>query len=85
MTNLVRTTDDEAGALVRLGFEELRGFAESIGTTERDIAARTFGYVPLGRPIKFLHDAAGDGAGGGVRPRPHGRGARLAPRAPPGP
>ena len=90
MTNLVRKTDDEAGALVRLGFEELRGFAESVGTTERDIAARVFGYVPLGRPIKFLHDAvAGSvvGALGGAASAA-GRGAetlvglRPAPRRP---
>ena len=32
MTQLVRKTDDEAGALVRLGFDELRGFTESVGT-----------------------------------------------------
>ena len=49
MTQLVRKTEDEAGALARLGFEELRGFTESIGTMERDIAGRAFGYVPLGQ------------------------------------
>ena len=56
MTQLARKTDDEAGALVRLGFEELRGFTESIGTTERDIAARVFRFVPAGKPIQLVHD-----------------------------
>jgi len=85
MTQLVRKTDDEAAALVRLGFEELRGFTESVGTTQRDIAGRVFGYVPAGRPIKFVHDkvargvvgalggaatAAGRGAGTLVERRP---------------
>ena len=66
MTQLVRKTDDEAGALVRLGFEELRGFTESIGTMERDIAARTFGSVPLGKPIQFVHDAVAGGVVGAL-------------------
>jgi pimeloyl-ACP methyl ester carboxylesterase len=57
MTQLVRKTEDEAGALVRLGFEELRGFTESVGTMERDIAGRAFRHVPLSAPIKFVHDA----------------------------
>jgi pimeloyl-ACP methyl ester carboxylesterase len=85
MTQLVRKTDDEAAALVRLGFEELRGFTESVGTMERDIAARTFRSVPAGTPIKFVHDtvargvvgvlggaasAAGRGAGALVERRP---------------
>ena len=48
MTRLARQ-DDEARALVRLGFDELHGFTRSIGTMEREIAARTFGYVPAGR------------------------------------
>ncbi len=41
MTQLARQ-DDEAAALVRLGFDELHGFARSVGTMERDIAARAF-------------------------------------------
>jgi pimeloyl-ACP methyl ester carboxylesterase len=66
MTQLVRKTDDEAGVLVRLGFEELRGFTESIGTTERDIAARAFQHVPAGKPIKFVHDAVAGGVVGAL-------------------
>jgi pimeloyl-ACP methyl ester carboxylesterase len=56
MTQLARQ-DDEAAALVRLGFDELHGFARSVGTMERDIAARAFRYVPAGKPIQFVHDA----------------------------
>ena len=48
MTQLARQ-DDETRALVRLGFDELHGFTRSIGTMEREIAARTFGYVPAGK------------------------------------
>src|SRR5687768_17164399 len=66
MTQLVRKTDDEAAALVRLGFEELRGFTESVGTTERDIAGRVFGYVPAGRPIRFVHDTVARGVVGAL-------------------
>jgi pimeloyl-ACP methyl ester carboxylesterase len=66
MTQLVRKTEDEAGALVRLGFEELRGFTESIGTMERDIAGRAFGRVPLGTPIKFVHDTIAGGVVGAL-------------------
>jgi pimeloyl-ACP methyl ester carboxylesterase len=66
MTQLVRKTEDEAGALVRLGFEELRGFTESIGTMERDIAGRAFGHVPLGTPIKFVHDTVAKGVVGAL-------------------
>jgi hypothetical protein len=66
MTQLVRKTDDEAGALVRLGFEELRGFTESIGTMERDIAGRAFRRVPLGTPIKFVHDTIAGGVVGAL-------------------
>jgi pimeloyl-ACP methyl ester carboxylesterase len=66
MTQLVRKTEDEAGALVRLGFEELRGFTESIGTMERDIAGRAFGSVPLGTPIKFVHDRIANGVVGAL-------------------
>jgi pimeloyl-ACP methyl ester carboxylesterase len=66
MTQLVRKTEDEAGALVRLGFEELRGFTESIGTMERDIAGRAFGRVPLGPPIKFVHDTIASGVVGAL-------------------
>ena len=58
MTELVRRQDDEAKALVRLGFDELNGFASSIATTERDIAGRAFKRVPLGTPIRFIHDTA---------------------------
>jgi pimeloyl-ACP methyl ester carboxylesterase len=79
MTQLVRKTEDEAGALVRLGFEEVRGFTESIGTMERDIAARVFGYVPLGTPIKLVHDTVAKGvvgAFGGVASAA-GRGAQT--------
>ena len=87
MTNLVRTTDDEAGALVRLGFEELRGFTESIGTMERDIAARAFRYVPAGRPIQFVHDTIARGVIGalGGAASVAGRGAHVARRPPPAP
>ena len=66
MTQLVRKTEDEAAALVRLGFEELRGFTESVGTTQRDIAGRVFGYVPAGRPIKFVHDTVARGVVGAL-------------------
>jgi pimeloyl-ACP methyl ester carboxylesterase len=66
MTQLVRKTEDEAGALVRLGFEELGGFAESIGTTERGIAARAFRHVPLGKPIQAVHDTISRGISGGL-------------------
>jgi pimeloyl-ACP methyl ester carboxylesterase len=66
MTQLVRKTEDEAGALVRLGCEELRGFTESIGTMEREIAGRAFGRVPLGTPIKFVHDTIATGVVGAL-------------------
>src|SRR4051794_1469034 len=66
MTQLVRKTDDEAAALARLGFEELRGFTGSIGTMEREIAARVFGYVPLGKPIKLVHDTVANGVVGAL-------------------
>jgi pimeloyl-ACP methyl ester carboxylesterase len=77
MTNLV--TEDEAGALVRLGFEELRGFTESIGTMERDIAGRAFGHVPLGTPIKLVHDTVAKGVVGalGGAASAAGRGAQV--------
>jgi pimeloyl-ACP methyl ester carboxylesterase len=79
MTQLVRKTEDEAGALVRLGFEELRGFTESIGTMERDIAARTFRHVPLGTPIKLVHDTVAKGVVGalGGAASAAGRGAQV--------
>src|SRR5436190_7198730 len=79
MTQLVRKTDDEAGALARLGFEELRGFTESVGTMEREIAARVFGYVPLGKPIRFVHDAVAGGVVGalGAAASAAGRGAET--------
>jgi pimeloyl-ACP methyl ester carboxylesterase len=57
MTQALTRTDDEAAELVRLGFDELGGLARSIGTMERDIAARAFGYVPGSRPVKAVHDA----------------------------
>jgi pimeloyl-ACP methyl ester carboxylesterase len=66
MTQLVKRTDDEAAALARLGFEELRGFTESIGSMERDIAARTFRFVPLGKPIKLVHDTIAGGVVGAL-------------------
>ena len=65
MTNLVGG-QDEAGALARLGFEELGGFAQSIGTMERGIAARAFRYVPAGRPIRAIHDTVSRGVSGGL-------------------
>ena len=65
MTRLARQ-DDEARALVRLGFDELDGFTRSIGTMEREIAARTFGYVPAGRPIRFVHDTVANGVVGAL-------------------
>jgi pimeloyl-ACP methyl ester carboxylesterase len=79
MTQLVRKTEDEAGALMRLGFEEVRGFTESIGTMERDIAARVFGYVPLGTPIKLVHDTVAKGVVGafGGAASAAGRGAQT--------
>jgi pimeloyl-ACP methyl ester carboxylesterase len=85
MTQLVRKTDDEAGALVRLGFEELRGFTESVGTMERDIAARTFRFVPAGKPIQLVHDTIARGVVGalGGAAGAAGRGAQaLAGRRP---
>src|SRR5215218_221175 len=66
MTDLVRRQPDEAAALVRLGFDELRGFAESVATTERDVAARAFRYVPAGRPIRFVHDSVARGVVGAL-------------------
>jgi pimeloyl-ACP methyl ester carboxylesterase len=66
MTNLVRKTDDEAVALTRLGFEELRGLTESIATMEREIAARTFGVVPAGKPIQLVHDTIARGVVGAL-------------------
>jgi pimeloyl-ACP methyl ester carboxylesterase len=65
MTHLARQ-DDEARALVRLGFDELHGFARSIGTMEREIAARSFGYVPAGEPIRLVHDAVANGVVGAL-------------------
>src|SRR5215210_5048789 len=56
MTDMVLRQGDEARALVRLGFDELNGFTSSIATTERDIAGRAFKRVPLGTPIRFVHD-----------------------------
>ena len=61
MTNLVRRTDDEAAALARLGFDELGGLTHSIGTMERDIAARAFRHVPAGKPIQLVHDTLSSG------------------------
>src|SRR5215211_9556267 len=66
MTELVRRQDDEVRALIRLGFDELRGFTDSIGTTQRDVAARAFRYVPAGRPIRFVHDAVSSGVVGAL-------------------
>jgi pimeloyl-ACP methyl ester carboxylesterase len=65
MTELTRR-DDEAAALVRLGFDELNGFTRSIGTTERDVAARAFRHVPAGKPIRFVHDAVANGVVGAL-------------------
>jgi pimeloyl-ACP methyl ester carboxylesterase len=65
MTQLARQ-DDEARALVRLGFDELHGFTRSIGTMEREIAARTFRHVPAGKPIGYLHDAVNSGVVGAL-------------------
>jgi pimeloyl-ACP methyl ester carboxylesterase len=64
MTNLAR--QDEAGALTRLGFEELGGLARSIGTMERGIAARAFRFVPAGRPIQRIHDTISTGVSEGI-------------------
>ena len=66
MTELARRQDDEAAALVRLGFDELRGFTDSIGSTQRDIAGRAFKRVPLGRPIRFVHDGVSRGVVGAL-------------------
>jgi pimeloyl-ACP methyl ester carboxylesterase len=65
MTQLARR-EDEAGALVRLGFDELHGFTRSIGTMERDLAARAFRYVPAGQPIRFVHDTVANGVVGAL-------------------
>jgi pimeloyl-ACP methyl ester carboxylesterase len=89
MTQLARR-EDEAGALVRLGFDELHGFTRSIGTMERDLAARAFRFVPAGKPIRFVHDAVANGVVGalGGATAAAGRGAealvgrRPAPRRP---
>src|SRR5215218_9600642 len=66
MTELVRRQDDEARALVRLGFDELRGFTDSIGRTQRDVAARAFRHVPAGKPIRFVHDTVSRGVVGSL-------------------
>ena len=65
MTQLARQ-GDEARALVRLGFDELHGFTRSVGTMEREIAARTFGYVPAGKPIRLIHDTVAGGVVGAL-------------------
>src|SRR5918997_6095636 len=77
MTDLVRRQPDEAAALVRLGFDELRGFTESVATMEREIAARTFRFVPAGRPVRFVHDTVAGGVAGalGTAATAAGRGA----------
>ena len=86
MTQLVRKTDDEAGALVRLGFEELRGFTESIG---HDGARHRGAGVRL-RPRRAgrsssctTRSPAASSARSAARPRAAGRGAADAGRAPP--
>src|SRR3954447_20858933 len=66
MTDMVLRQDDEAKALVRLGFDELNGFTGSIATTERDIAARAFRHVPAGTPIQFVHDTISRGVVGAL-------------------
>jgi pimeloyl-ACP methyl ester carboxylesterase len=66
MTELARRQDDEARALVRLGFDELRGFTDSIGRTQRDVAGRAFRHVPAGRPIRFVHDKVSTGVVGAL-------------------
>jgi pimeloyl-ACP methyl ester carboxylesterase len=66
MTDMVLRQGDEARALVRLGFDELNGFTSSIATTERDIAGRAFKRVPLGTPIRFVHDAVSRGVVGAL-------------------
>jgi pimeloyl-ACP methyl ester carboxylesterase len=65
MTQLARR-DDEARALVRLGFDELHGFTRSVGTMEREIAARTFRHVPAGKPIGLIHDTVANGVVGAL-------------------
>jgi pimeloyl-ACP methyl ester carboxylesterase len=65
MTQLARR-DDEARALVRLGFDEFHGFTRSVGTMEREIAARTFRYVPAGKPIGLIHDTVANGVVGAL-------------------
>src|SRR4051812_8199639 len=87
MTQLARPQQDEAAALVRLGFEELRGFTDSIGTMERDIAGRAFGHVPAGAPIRFVHDAIAGGVVGalGGAASAAGRGAEKLVSLRPGP
>ena len=76
---LARRSDDEAGALARLGFEELGGLAQSIGTMERAIAARAFRWVPAGRPIQRIHDTISHGVTGtlGGAASAAGRGAQT--------
>src|SRR3954453_20456866 len=66
MTDMVLRQGDEAKALVRLGLDELNGFAGSIAATERDIAGRAFKRVPLGTPIRFVHDTVSRGIGGAL-------------------
>src|SRR3954447_6447124 len=66
MTDMVLRQGDEAKALVRLGFDELNGFTGSIAATERDIAGRAFKRVPLGTPIRFVHDAVSRGVVGAL-------------------
>src|SRR5215210_248837 len=66
MTDLVRRQPDEAQALVRLGFDELRGFTDSIGRTQREVAARAFRHVPAGKPIGFVHDKVSSGVVGAL-------------------
>src|SRR3954468_17817651 len=66
MTDMVLRQGDEAKALVRLGFDELNGFAGSIAATERDIAGRAFKRVPLGTPIRFVHDTVSRGIVGAL-------------------
>src|SRR4051812_43999407 len=66
MTDMVLRQGDEARALVRLGFDELNSFTSSIATTERDIAGRAFKRVPLGTPIRLVHDTVSRGVVGAL-------------------
>lgn len=59
---------DEARALTRLGFDELRRGAGGVQGVHRAVAGRVFGALgPLGWPTRVVHDTIADGVYAAVR------------------